>query len=141
MGVQAHDVDKVILRYRKELVTGLLCPMLTLGQDGSGSFALAENLKDLTQTVINARLKELRDQLNHDLIPQLFMLNGWDVSVLPYFDFIKTDENSLDEILGSLFNVLRQQVCSRMMLLQLIGLQSKLVCLFLSMIPIHLLRT
>lgn len=98
MGVQAHDVDKVILRYRRELVTGLLCPMLTLGQDGSGSFALAENLKDLTQTVINARLKELRDQLNHDLIPQLFMLNGWDTSVLPYFDFVKTDENSLDDL-------------------------------------------
>ena len=26
MGVQAHDVDKVILRYRKELVTGTSLP-------------------------------------------------------------------------------------------------------------------
>jgi hypothetical protein len=98
MGQATHDVDKVISRYRKEVVTGLLCPMLTLGQDGSGSFALAENLEHLTKTVISARLKELRDQLNHDLVKQLFMLNGWNTDVMPYFDFVNSQDTSLDEL-------------------------------------------
>lgn len=72
--------------------------MLTLGQDGSGSFALAENLQSLTDTVIDARLKEIKDQLNHDLVPQLFALNGFDTTVLPYFDYVDNKRTSLDDL-------------------------------------------
>src|SRR5699024_1529058 len=92
LGNTAHDLDQILRRYRAEIITGILNPQLILGQDGSGSFALAEALGAVTNTVIDARLKELRDQLNHDLIPQLFRLNGWDVSVTPYFDYVKTDD-------------------------------------------------
>lgn len=80
------------------MVTGILCPQLVLGQNGSGSFALADNLKNLTDTVVGARLRELRDQLNHDLIPQIFALNGWDTEVTPYFDFDLADETSADDL-------------------------------------------
>jgi hypothetical protein len=97
MGQQAHDVDAIIGRYRKEIITGILCPQLILGQDGSGSFALSESLGGVTDTVVGARLRELRDQLNHDLIPQLFMLNGWDTSVMPYFDFEDFSESTIDD--------------------------------------------
>jgi phage gp29-like protein len=97
MGQTAHDVDAIIGRYRKEIITGILCPQLILGQDGSGSFALSESLGGVTDTVVGARLREIRDQLNHDLIPQLFALNGWDTSVTPYFDFEDFSEASLDD--------------------------------------------
>jgi len=97
MGQSTYDVDKIITRYRKEMITGLLCQQLILGQDGSGSFALAENLENATAIVVNARLREIRDQLNHDLIPQLFALNGWDVSVTPYFDFDEFKESNIDD--------------------------------------------
>ena len=36
---------------------------------------------------IEAKLIEMRDQLNHDLIPQLFALNGWDTAITPTFEF------------------------------------------------------
>lgn len=82
----------------KEIITGLLCQSLILGQDGSGSFALSESLEGATWTVVSARLREIRDQLNHDLIPQLFELNGWDSSVTPYFDFDDFKEVDVDEL-------------------------------------------
>lgn len=97
MGQSTYDVNQIIGRWRKEIITGLLCPQLILGQDGSGSFALASSLETLTDTVVSARLREIRDQLNHDLIPQLFALNGWDNSITPYFDFDEFKETSVDD--------------------------------------------
>lgn len=98
MGQAAHNIDTIISRYRREIITGILNPQLILGQDGGGSFALAESLGSVTNTVVEARLKEIRDQLNHDLIPQLFAVNGFDTTVTPYFDFVQTDNVTLDEL-------------------------------------------
>ena len=96
MGQTTYNVHEIIGRYRKEIITGLLCQSLILGQDGSGSFALSESLEGATWTVVAARLREIRDQLNHDLIPQLFELNGWDSSITPYFDFDDFKEVDVD---------------------------------------------
>lgn len=98
MGQKAHDTDAIINRWRKEIVTCLLASQLVLGQEGGGSYSLAESQSGISQMVIDARLIEIRDQLNHDLIPQLFALNGWDVTDTPYFDFGDIAEESLDEI-------------------------------------------
>ena len=98
MGNAAHDINQIINRYKKDIVVGLLAPMLTIGQDGSGSFALADVLKGITSTVVEARLVEIKDQLNNDLIPQLFAINGFSTEVTPYFDFSRTDQISVDEL-------------------------------------------
>lgn len=98
MGQSAHNTHEIINRYKKELVTCLLASQLVLGQEGGGSYSLAESQSSISQMVIDARLIEIRDQLNHDLIPQLFKLNGWDVTDTPYFDFGDIAEESLDEI-------------------------------------------
>lgn len=98
MGQSAHNTHEIINRYKKEVVTCLLASQLVLGQEGGGSYSLAESQSGISQMVIDARLIEIRDQLNHDLIPQLFALNGWDVTDTPYFDFGDIAEESLDEI-------------------------------------------
>ena len=98
MGQQAHSTHEIIKRYNKDIVTCLMASQLVLGQEGGGSYSLAESQSSISQMVIDARLMEIRDQLNHDLIPQLFKLNGWDVTVTPYFDFGEIAEESLDEI-------------------------------------------
>lgn len=98
MGSSSHNINDIILRLRKDIVVGLLAPMLTVGQDGSGSFALAEVLQNITTTVVEARLSEIKDQLNHDLVPQLFEINGWDTSVLPYFEFSRVDQTTVDDL-------------------------------------------
>jgi len=102
MGQSTHNIHEIIGRYRKEIITGLLCQQLILGQDGSGSFALSESLEGATDTVIDARLREIRNQLNHDLVPQLFALNGWDTDILPYFDFEEVKKSSMDDFSKSI---------------------------------------
>ena len=98
MGTSANDVDKIIQRYRKELVTGLMASQLILGQEGGGSFSLAESLDSVTKMVVSARLTQIAEQLNHDLIPQLFALNGWDITDTPKFKYGEVSTESLDEI-------------------------------------------
>lgn len=102
MGQVAHNISDIITRYKKEIVVGILAPQLTIGQDGSGSFALADSLKDITRVVIGARLKEIRDVLNHDLIPQIYQLNGWDSEEMPYFSFENFRQISPDDFSKSI---------------------------------------
>lgn len=98
LGTSTYDVSKIISRYRQEIVTGLLAPMMIIGQDGSGSFALATVLESITKTVVEARLTEIRDVLNHDLVPQLFKINGFDTTVTPYFDYDFGEQETLEEV-------------------------------------------
>ena len=98
MGQSAHNINEIITRYRKEIVTGLMASQLILGQEGGGSFSLAESLDSVTKMVVDTRLTQIKEQLNHDLIPQLFALNGWDITSTPYFDYGEVSTESLDEI-------------------------------------------
>lgn len=98
MGQATNDLNQVILRFKNDIVTGILNPHLVIGQSGGGSFALAESLEKISKTVVDARLKELRDQINHDLVPQLFAINGWDTSNLPFFDYQAPDDVTLDDL-------------------------------------------
>ena len=98
MGTQANNVNDIINRLRKEIVTGLMASQLILGQEGGGSFSLAESLDSVTRMVVTARLTQIQEQLNHDLIPQLFALNGWDVTDTPKFHYGEVATESLDEI-------------------------------------------
>lgn len=75
-----------------------MASQLILGQEGGGSFSLAESLDSVTKMVVDARLTQIKEQLNHDLIPQLFALNNWDITDLPYFDYGEVSNQSLDEI-------------------------------------------
>lgn len=86
-GQKAHDVNKIIGRYKNEIISSLMASQLVLGQEGGGSFSLAESLQGISDMAIESKLIEIQDQLNHDLIPQLFALNGWDTSVTPQFTF------------------------------------------------------
>ena len=86
-GSKAYDVSAMISRYQKEIITSLMASQLILGQDGGGSFSLAESLQGISDMAIEAKLIEIQEQLNHDLIPQLFALNGWDSAITPMFSF------------------------------------------------------
>lgn len=98
MGTQTNSVHEIINRLKKEIITGLSAAQLILGQDGGGSFSLAESLDGVTKMVVNERLTQIAEQLNHDLIPQLFALNGWDITDTPKFEYGEVSAESLDEI-------------------------------------------
>lgn len=97
-GQKSYDVKEIIDHYNAEILTCLFADFLSLGSNGSGSFALAETKVSVIEMAIESKLMEIRSQLNHDLVPQLWALNGWDTNVLPYFDFGNVAKESLDEI-------------------------------------------
>lgn len=97
-GNRSHDTNAIIERYTTEILVSLFADMLALGNKGSGSYSLSESKLTIVEMGIQSKLDEIKSQLNHDLIPQLFELNGWDTDVLPYFDYGEISKESLDEI-------------------------------------------
>lgn len=95
-GQKAFDTNAIINRYAQEILTCLFADFLSLGNNGSGSFSLAESKVSVVEMAIETKLIEIRDQLNHDLVKQIFALNGWDTSVTPYFDFGAIAKQDLD---------------------------------------------
>ena len=95
-GTKAYDSSKIITRYAYEILTALSADFLVLGQSGSGSFALSENKVTVSEAAIEAKLIEIQDQLNHDLVQQLFALNGWSTDVVPYFQYGSVEKTDLD---------------------------------------------
>ncbi|MGL5012981.1 MAG: phage portal protein family protein [Bacteroidales bacterium] len=101
-GQRSYNVSEIIGRYRSEIITSLMASQLTLGQNGGGSFSLAESLKGISNMAIEAKLIEIQDQLNHDLIKQLFELNSWSTEVMPEFyfgDLVSPDLDVLSKFL------------------------------------------
>lgn len=95
-GQKAYDTNSIINRYSQEILICLFADFLSLGSNGSGSFSLAESKVSIVEMAIESKLIEIRDQLNHDLVQQLFALNGWDTTVTPYFEFGKIAKQDLD---------------------------------------------
>ena len=96
-GSKAHNIGEIISRYKNDIITALYANSLVAGQEGGGSFALSESLIDIQNKVIEARLAEIRDVLNHKLIPLIFKWNNWETEVYPEFDFEKVGEETFDD--------------------------------------------
>ncbi|QDP50337.1 MAG: putative portal protein [Prokaryotic dsDNA virus sp.] len=97
-GQKSHDINAIINRYNAEILTCLFADFLSLGNGGSGSFSLAESKLSVIEMAIQSKLDEIKAQLNHDLVTQLFSLNGWDTDVMPEFTYGNVSKESLDEI-------------------------------------------
>lgn len=96
-GAKSYDVNKIISRYQREILTSLYASFLTLGQDGGGSYALSESMIDFVELVIRSKLEEIRDVLNHTLVPRLWEWNGWEPVDLPTFEFGQINRKTLEE--------------------------------------------
>jgi len=92
-----YDTSQIIQRYDYKILTALFADFLKLGQDQVGSFALAGSKTSIMAMAIEARLREIADTLNKDLIPQTFALNGWEEEEYPKFVYSDLDEEDIDE--------------------------------------------
>lgn len=97
-GNKTYDINTIIGRYTNEILTSLFADFLTLGSEGGGSYSLAESKVSIVEMAIQAKLDELQDQINHDLVKQLFELNGWDTDVMPEIRYGQITKPSLDEV-------------------------------------------
>jgi hypothetical protein len=52
---------------------------------------------DFVELVIRSKLEEIRDVLNHTLVPRLWEWNGWEPVDLPTFEFGQINRKTLEE--------------------------------------------
>lgn len=92
----AQHIQAAILRWDNKILTALLADVLKLGQDGVGSYSLADSKTNMLAMGMEARLKEIQDVLNNDLIPWLYKMNGWRDTEMPKFVYGDLDEIDLE---------------------------------------------
>lgn len=97
-GSKMYDTDAIIRRWDNKILMTLFADMLKMGQDQVGSYSLAGAKTNIMSLAIEARLKEIEDVLNTDLVPQLFALNGYAPDEeLPRLSYGELDRIDLDE--------------------------------------------
>ena len=96
-GGKQYDTDKIIKRWDNKILTLLFADFLKMGQDQVGSFALAGEKTSLMTMAVEARLQEICNTLNYDLIPQTFKLNGWSDVEFPKFKYGDLNEVDIEE--------------------------------------------
>jgi hypothetical protein len=82
-GARQVDTDAVIRRYANELVTVFFANVMRTGQDGSGSFALAETQGGLMQQALGAHLDMIGDAITSQEVPRLLEHNGMNTALAP----------------------------------------------------------
>jgi len=92
----AQHIAAAITRWDNKILTALHSDLLKLGQDAVGSYSLADSKSNMLAMGIEARLKEIQDVLNNDLIPWLYKMNGWRDTEMPKFVYGDLDEIDLE---------------------------------------------
>lgn len=95
VGQKSYDVSDVIKRYEKDIITALMASQMMLGGESGGSYSLGESLSNISEMAIEAKLLEIQEQLNHDLVRQLFELNNMRTDVMPEIRFGQVDKTDL----------------------------------------------
>lgn len=87
----------VIVRYDNEIFQALCADVLTLdnGQSGGGA-SITSNKQTMLNMFVEARVKEIVDLINNDLIPDLFRRNGWDITKCPKLEYGRIEKLSVD---------------------------------------------
>jgi hypothetical protein len=93
-----YDVLEIIKHYSMQITIRFFADILTIGSNGS--HALSDNKMSLVRLACTHYLKTIKDTFNHDLIPQLYRLNGWDYNPIHsvHLDHSSVEEFSLDSL-------------------------------------------
>lgn len=84
--------DAIISRNENKMLMCFLADVLKLGTESHGSYALADSKSSLLSMGVEHHLKLIKNVLNHDMIKQLYALNGWEYD----------DENSVKLAYGDI---------------------------------------
>lgn len=82
-GTAGADVNAIIQRYDNKILMTLFSDILKLGQDATGSFALAGQKNATVEMNIQTRCKEICSVFVNQLFKETYQRNGWDARRLP----------------------------------------------------------
>lgn len=81
-----EEIAAAIIRINLEIARLLGIEHLLLGADGTGSLALAKDKSDNFALCVDSAMREIRETFNRDFLKPLFILNGWDMALMPKFE-------------------------------------------------------
>lgn len=97
-GGKSYDTNAIIQRYSSQMLVSLFADLLQMGTNSTGSFALSDNKREVIEFALKARLNEIKDVLDFDLIPSLFIANGWDLKELPKYEYGEINPVDLESL-------------------------------------------
>lgn len=87
----------IITRYNNETFQTMCADVLTLDNgQGGGSTSLTSNKQTMLESFVQARIREILEILNKDLIPDLWRRNGWDDTKCPEIRHGRIEKISLE---------------------------------------------
>ena len=104
-GSRQFNTNEIIQRYDNRIAMTVLADFILLGHEKVGSFALSSDKTNLFSVALGAWLKSICEVFNRKAIPDLFLINGFDVERLPRLVFSDIESMSLEE-LGNYINKL-----------------------------------
>lgn len=97
-GSRQLDTSAIIQRWNTAIATSMLQDFLTLGHEGTGSFALGKAKISLWQLVVESIAKSVTEVINQHAIPRLMRLNGWRPERAPTLGYGNVVEEDLTVI-------------------------------------------
>jgi hypothetical protein len=96
-GGKAYDTVAITAQLQSEMLMALASDLLQLGNNATGSFALADGKKGLVEVAYTYRLKEIAAVFD-DLIIMLYKANRWETANAPKFVFNDVSEKDLESL-------------------------------------------
>jgi len=98
----ADAVAKAITRKNRELARVLNVEHLMLGEGTKGSAALSKDKSQSFAMMVDGTLDETVETVERDVLVPLFMLNGWDMALLPTLKTEAIQHREVTEVTGAL---------------------------------------
>lgn len=96
------SIGGTVVRISREIARILGTEQLTLGEDSTGSFALAQDKTRSFFLLVDSVLAELAVAVRRDLLRPLWLANGWSLEQLPFMRPEATRFNDVEEVAKSL---------------------------------------
>lgn len=98
----ADAVAKAITRKNRELARVLNVEHLMLGEGTKGSAALSKDKSQSFAMMVDGTLDETVETVTRDVLVPLFMLNGWDMELMPTLKTEAIQHREVTEVTGAL---------------------------------------
>lgn len=95
---KSYNIDDIIKRRQNEILMAYFADVLKLGQDGVGSFALADSKNALLAHAVEDHIDFILEVFNRQFIKVLAEMNGWDENDIPEMASDDIENRDLDEL-------------------------------------------
>lgn len=99
-GGKQFDTEEIIRRLENKMLMAFLADVLKLGTESHGSYALADSKTSLLSMGVEHHLRIIKRELNHKLVKQMYLLNGWEYvdGQSAKFEYGDIEKPDLDEL-------------------------------------------